>query len=363
MSDSEAGKGTVGAVLRDVAIGGVAGSAAAGLGGELTAPLMESALTEWYNTNVHSSLVLKGDRYKKYRQKDGTNVHTSLYDCLQKAYKFQQSQVTGIVYVLCVEPYLGKTHCAAHLLDCVASKKPLNRGLMVSGSKNRTISYDLAVASSIFVPERCRTKFDWIEKLLEALAGDLEETISGAAAKQAQNCLGLASELLCATDPLRDEGYVDNPPQNKVGEYPPILVLDDFDTATPEEQKFVKHIGQVTQRSRVLVFILTDKKEVAQTLCGVNGLQRVQPLYNSYHPPPGRKLIQGDAISWKTFSWTKKQLTELVVLKQILDGVPNLPYNDQSCLEFLEEGMTPLEALRAAGQFLASHVPANTSDA
>lgn len=105
MSDSE-GDEKVG-VIRDAVVGGVGGAVASGIGSGLRSALTPQ-LTEWYESTVKAKVLLNGKNYQNLRAENNLHVMCPLYDVLQKAYKFRQSCVDGIVYVVCAKQDRGK---------------------------------------------------------------------------------------------------------------------------------------------------------------------------------------------------------------------------------------------------------------
>lgn len=367
-SDSVPGKtNTAAGAVTDIVIGGVGGAAAAGIGGTISKKavspeLAEKLLDEWYRTNIKTRVVLTGDQYATHR----SHVHTGLFQCLQQAYKAMQSHVLGCVYVVYAKPATGKTHNAAYLLDRIAAKKPMCRGILIKGGKNREVAFDLAVAQELDVPEGCRFKFHWIQTLLEALSGRLKDTTTSSALSSGSGCFKhatsmVAGALLCQEGDTTEDKTSDEIPENKLGQYQPLLFLDDWDTDHPQELKFLKELAQQASRLRVMVVVLTDSESIAQTLTQQNAFQRIKPLMRAYDEPQGG-LNLGEKIRWKGFAWTRKELTELVLKHYDFSKFHPSPMDSQGYLTFIHDGMTPVKALYAAREYNAGIVAQNVSN-
>lgn len=374
IDDSEAESNPMRSVIRDVAVGGVAGSAASDIGKGLSPAVLETLMSEWYNTSIQYQVILNGENYQDTRL-HSHKIRTDMFECMQQAYKQWQMQAIGVVMVLYADSSTGKTHSSTYLLDKIAAEKPLKRGLYVSGGKNREISYDLAVANMIGVPKGVGGNFTWIKTLCKTLSGDAPETITSETINQGQNFLSWVTEILQnglrllgiwqEADTEADDSSENNSnrprPANQVGVYPPILVLDDFDTATEVEMKFVKELAQQAYLNRIFVLILTDNIEAAQKICQQNKLERITPLLNSYSQPGGEELKLGDKICWKSFRWSRKQLTELAGKVTDLQEFPESAFDSDGCLSVVEAGMSPIRALKAVDEYLSQMVPQNIS--
>ena len=363
MSESESGSDGIRAMLRDLFFGGVGGSAASGIGssigGAVTPRMMEKLLTEWYESTLKAKLVLDGTTYQSLRARNNGNVHGPFFQALARAYKREQSGAKGIVYIAYARPGQGKTHAAAYLLDHYASKKGQRRGFMFRGGKNRQLAYDLELCQALGVPESCRFNFDWIEKLVMALSGEEHETFSNTAWSSGESVLDSVTGLFCGANTVESATHgTKKLPKNEIGHYPPPLILDDWNTATEEEMKFLKELCQQAFRKRVMVVVLTDNKAIAQKMCQQNGLVRIQPLIGSYS---NVALKLGEQITWHSLDWNKKQLTELVALEYDFTGVFPSPFDADGNLDFLDVAMTPAEALHEAEAVMALTLPSNPS--
>lgn len=163
----------------------------------------------------------------------------------------------------------------------------------------------MAVGEVLGVPASCRFQYDWIEKLLMALSGKEHETMTNTASSNIEACLDMVTEMVCPPG----ASTVETPrtkeiPPNEAGQYQPILILDDWNTAIDEEKKFIKELAQEAHRKRVMVVILTDDKTVAWELCQQNGLERIQPLPGSF-VEPADPLKVGGQIDWLSLDWEK----------------------------------------------------------
>ena len=70
----------------------------------------------------------------------------------------------------------------------------------------------------------------------------------------------VSSMPLCLAGDTTEEERLHEIPENRVGQYQPLLILDDWDTDHPEELKFLKELAQQASRLRVMVVVLTDSE-------------------------------------------------------------------------------------------------------
>lgn len=368
MSDSSP-ENPVRDVLHDVAIGGVAGSMASGMGTTLTPAAVSQVLTEWYNTSIKYNVILDSKKHILYREPKEKLVRTGMFELMQQAYKFMQHHSKGNVFVLYAPSYTGKTHNAACLLDLIAAEKPLKRGLYFTGGKQPYLPYHQAIAAAIGVPESCRKDFEWIKTLCTTLSGDAPETVSsstinegGKFIKWITDTFGAILNFFGLSQDADANPVADEIPDNVSGVYQPILILDDFLSKTEEELNFVYELCQWADRCRVFVLILTDKMDVAHAICQKNSLERIKPLPNSYDLPDGQKKLKlGDDIHWKSFAWTRKELTQYVSMQFDVSSIPQDEYDENGCLLMTTEGMSPKEAADTVCSYLASSLPQNAT--
>ena len=123
----------------------------------------------------------------------------------------------------------------------------------------------------------------------------------------------------------------------------------------------MKELAQQASRLRVMVVVLTDSESIAQKLTQQNGLERIQPLMGAYDEPQGG-LSVGDVIQWKGFTWTRRELTDLVLKHYDFSKCHPSPMDSAGCLTFIYDGMTPVRALKAARNFISGTLAQNVSN-
>ena len=236
----------------------------------------------------------------------------------------------------------------AYVLNSLASKSKIPRGLMIRGGKARDgSSFMDEVAKAISAPTKCadgRESKEWILTLFNALAG----TLTAHPGTWLQDFL---SRVFRSCSDGTHGGTQEPSVQSERGRLPPIVVFDDFSTFDSADECFMKEVYQWAEKKRVLVFVLTDAKEVAYNLCQLNGMKRIKPLPGSFDNDP-TALGVGQDIIWNDMIWSVEQLTRYV-LHNYPEFKDNSQYtNNRSALTFLSRGMSPNDALEASKERL-----------
>ncbi|KAL3919405.1 MAG: hypothetical protein SGILL_003770 [Bacillariaceae sp.] len=100
-----------------------------------------------------------------------------------------------------------------------------------------------------------------------------------------------------------------------VFQYFPVLVLDDFNEATDENEAFVQKLFQVASKENVIVFILTSNQAWATKLAVLNQGCKIKPLHGNVdnpnyaitHPFPKEEVPL-----WNSLEWPMETLRELI---------------------------------------------------
>jgi hypothetical protein len=131
-----------------------------------------------------------------------------------------------------------------------------------------------------------------------------------------------------------------------LGETPSLLILDDFNSLGSESRNvdFIKRLYQLMNpminKKNMFVVVMTQNEDVANTLCGCNGGQRVRPLKGFYTGTDLTKPV------WTLSRWSRTLLVEAIKYeyhKQLGDKDENDDF-----FSFVEEGMTPLQVSMGA---------------
>ena len=59
-------------------------------------------------------------------------------------------------------------------------------------------------------------------------------------------------------------------------------MIDGLEEITEADYSFIRRLYKSANKSRIIVFILTDDEETANLLCGMNGKQRIRPLVDMF---------------------------------------------------------------------------------
>jgi hypothetical protein len=93
----------------------------------------------------------------------------------------------------------------------------------------------------------------------------------------------------------------------------PILIIDDFNEATAENEAFVKDLLRDAPKAQAIVFILTRDQEWATTLVALNDGTKIKPLMGNVDNPgyDGSKIFD-EVPMWNSMDWSVAQLRELI---------------------------------------------------
>ena len=266
-----------------------------------------------------------------------------LHESIFRAYSASKYKTDGSTFVVYSPRWTGKTKSALMLLDRVATKNPgCGRGKYFDLSLD-TSDVQNGLAASLGVGHDSDTRL-WLPRFFLALNG--MEYVPGTSKTMAQKLKALAigarqgmSKLFgSATEPA-DVSF-----ENKVGHFPPVVVIDGLDNSISQAGlQFIENFAKKSKQRRILTLVLTGSREAATDLCQKSA---IMPLPNSYIE--GLKMT--DTRYWKGFPWTRKNLTTLVTRYEETKQYQYSQdlFNDMGHLNFLDDGMTPNEAINAA---------------
>jgi hypothetical protein len=243
------------------------------------------------------------------------------------------SKASGRVYVYCGKPMSGKTAAGRALLEFSGRGFLLKRGLFVS--KEKGIPLVQTVAKTIGAPDT--GDFEWVSTLFDALAGE-----------ESMTTFGTQKSML---NSFHSCGLV-APPQEQVvsgiGNEAPIVVFDDVrGKLEVEDERFVEKVYQLAQFKRVHVFVLTDDRQTANTLCKMNGRQRIKPMPGFYTGDPSGD----DDVEWIEDAWLVPRLSALIFVyyPRIQASTEHLTEVGDA-VNFVSNGTLPDVALQKASE-------------
>lgn len=115
-----------------------------------------------------------------------------------------------------------------------------------------------------------------------------------------------------------------------------------------------------TAKQRINLYVVTQNEEVADKLCRLNEWQKIGPMDGL--TSPSRKDVASnietlpsadEKIPWnaEALEWTAEQLTKLIKSRDELKEY-GFEMSDDGKIEWLHDGMTPLAALKRAGDIM-----------
>ena len=141
-----------------------------------------------------------------------------------------------------------------------------------------------------------------------------------------------------------------------------VLVLDEFNACGPDNCNIrladilMRYIYQ--QQTGIILYVVTQNKDVAHQLCALNEWQKIGPL-QGLTKPSREAVLEGlepvpsyyDQIQWINgqTEWTLELLTTLVESRH---KATNFDKTDNGVITWLRRGMTPKAALGEATQLL-----------
>ena len=251
--------------------------------------------------------------------------------------------VTGGVWVVCCPSDMGKTFAAEFLMHGDHGLRP-ERSLKIDATNMRNFPVDCA--KNLL---NCPLAAENLSLLLcKALSGQPKMI------DKATNAVG---QIVCAPQLMIpfDEKHPIKFRESEGGGAPdairavednvdpiPILVIDDFNVASKENEEFVEKLLRDASKG-VVVFLLTFDKKWATKLTSLNGGVKIKPLAGNVENKgyDGTKRFVGTP-EWNDLQWSVNQLRELIgpfCLKHSLDKAEVVP-NDAK--------YTPKEAMATA---------------
>jgi hypothetical protein len=139
----------------------------------------------------------------------------------------------------------------------------------------------------------------------------------------------------------------------------PLLIIDNFNVASPANKKFVQQLLQTATDKGVFVFIITTNKEWASTLIKLNGGSKIQPLFgnvNNGNYTNFGSFPEDEDAQWNDLRWDVETLRELIrpsCMTHSLDPLTVitedlLPLNPRTAMALVFARIDNAESLRLA---------------
>ena len=192
-----------------------------------------------------------------------------------------------------------------------------SRGIMFGGKARSDGIYWKKVASQLDIPEqRDFQNFDeWVQVLVQCIAETPAEENEHTGLLQSGAALFQRVCRACTgTDEVENELAL--PPEFDF-DLPsrPVLIFDDFDQVTDEDINFISVVYNMADVYKVLVFVLTSRRDVANKLCKLNHWRRVRPLAGLYDASIPRVTLADDTYAdptWNDLEWSQGLLRRLL---------------------------------------------------
>jgi hypothetical protein len=293
-----------------------------------------------YSVNVMKlALVLEDGDFLRFCAHKPLHMQRELNVALQKMYAQQKDSPYGTAYIFCAAKGTGKTHAAVELL-LRFSKKSINRGRLIGLSLiGGRMSIREKTAKILGLPSMDDAV---VTRWFLALNGKgfslgTPITFSQKMVQGYKFMVGLWKACTGNTAPEE--------PQNQQGQYPPVVFLDGVEINDPDDIPFIETFVDDASKHRVLLVLTTSSDTVADTIC-----KQLKTYINAL---PGARLEDD---SWSLFHWTRKDLTELLLhegspLRDKLMSHKQATgqfFDDEDMITFVEEGMLPDTARKAA---------------
>jgi len=231
---------------------------------------------------------------------------------------------TGGVVVVCSPPDSGKTHAAEFLMHGDHPFRP-DRSLKVTAVSMK--DFPSEYASECLGVEKAAPTMSRI--LCDALSStEVARGPAAAASNLAAKGRSLADEVLCMSPrqsvSLDENALISVYGQEKVCRNPesppspafrrlPLLVIDNFDEQTDENEAFALKLLHDASDTDVFVFILTKNKDFATSLVALNGGQKIKPLFgNVDNSNYGRTDPFEGLPEWNDMPWSAEALRDLI---------------------------------------------------
>jgi hypothetical protein len=224
----------------------------------------------------------------------------------------------GGTWVVCAPSDQGKTVAAQFLIHGKHNLNP-KRSLKIDATNMTDFAKDFAKFLQCSAAESCLSQL-----LCEALCdtpprGDVGER---AVAKATATAINVAGQYLCVPGKsfaLGNLMEMRDAKQHKVLELAnssapaPILIIDEFDCDTVENQKFVRTLLRDAATKGIVVFLLTLNSVWASKLINLNGGTKIKPLLGNVDNEGYNGSIRfTETPMWNNFYWPVKELRELV---------------------------------------------------
>lgn len=228
----------------------------------------------------------------------------------------------GCTWVVCAPTEQGKTVAAEFLIHGNHCLRP-KRSLKIDATNMTDFSKDFATYLKCSAAESCLSRL-----LCEALTDTVPIADSGEgnlAARATAMTTNLAGKVICSPATAISFGTsmeMRDAQQHKIlkvksarkdGDPSPILIIDEFDCKTEENEKFIKTLVRDANAHGVVVFLMTKEKEWASKLITLNGGTKVKPLPTNVDNSgyAGPKRFTGTP-QWNSLFWSVGELRDLV---------------------------------------------------
>jgi len=262
-------------------------------------------------------------------------VESPLIKCILESYRCNSTCRKGRVIVASAPEDSGKTYAAEFLMHGNHPIEPV-RALQFSAAGMKNFAKECITSVMGIQPEEQRTPMSrvLVQLLCCALTSsqdDENNSIPSSAIKQSKKATKIS--LRGSNSSHSSEGGVQGLP---------LLVIDNFDEASEENQSFINKLIPVACDRGIFVLLLTSNSDWATRLVSP-GNNKIKPLYGNVDNADydGIKRFRG-VPEWNTMSWPVKTLKELI--KPLCDDPTDIiQYDDYSCCD-----LSPTEALDQA---------------
>jgi hypothetical protein len=286
-------------------------------------------------------------------------VKSNLYRRMAEAALEKSKDVGGKMYVYYGPPLTGKTTAGKQLIRQMQHQKGDNYPSLYVDATGEDLYKSFR--EKLSVP---RAMSD--DDLLKILFSHLSNKIL-----LPPNSPGWMPELIlklkfCSTESVA----LPAPYTNQAGVILPIIVVDQLSSLNLTDYHRLTKIYQLACDNRVLVYILTERENIANVIAGMNGDVRVTPVPRRFERKEfatqqadetffGTRILGilvATGISWIREEWTREKLHEYV-LNFFPDNATPAHIAQDGFFTFLVEGENPMQARdRANAYFNAAGV-------
>ena len=243
----------------------------------------------------------------------------------------------------------GKTVAGVTLLRKLLSKMKgkTPNGLMICGERDANETYEQYLRRSLDAPHDCP---DFLHRFLLAIGNNVSD--EGSSHERWGFFKRFANQVNHSPDLV---GHGDGSSSS------PVVIIDDFNALDSDDKDldFIRKLMFQAWNLKVVVFILTQRLYIANTLCRINGWEKILPLPLAHNTDTSKLPRDADADrypdpEWNNLSWSIKQLKLLVQSE--------FPTLDDRQLSFLNEHMKPTDALVRANALTCAKIISESDD-